>query len=41
LTLLGLSLARDALLGIFFIGWMTWSVWLLVLLWRRATPFQR
>lgn len=40
LTLLGLSLARDALLGIFFVGWMTWSVWLLGLLWRRAEPFR-
>lgn len=36
----GLSSARDVLLGVFFVAWMTWSVWLLVLLRRRAQPFR-
>jgi len=41
LTLVGLDLARDLLLGAFFVGWTTWSVWLLVLFWRRSDPFGR
>lgn len=39
LTLFGLRLAGDALAGVFFMAWLSWSIWLLVLLWRRSGPF--
>lgn len=39
LNLLGLGLARDALLGVLFVLWAAWSVWLAALVWRRAEPF--
>ena len=38
-TLLDLEFARYAGLGLFFGLWIAWSVWLLVLLWRRRAPF--
>ena len=34
-TALDLAVVRYAMLGFFFILWSAWSVWLLVLLWRR------
>ncbi|HVL52837.1 MAG TPA: hypothetical protein VM344_01095 [Vitreimonas sp.] len=39
LTLLGLGLARDALLGVVFVLWIAWSVWVAVLVWRLEPPF--
>jgi hypothetical protein len=30
---------RYAALGVFFVLWMSWSLWLLVLLWQRRAPF--
>jgi hypothetical protein len=40
-TVLELSLATNALLGIFFVGWTTWIIWLLLLLWRGVEPFHQ
>lgn len=37
--LLGAGIARDAALGMLFILWTAWSVWLIVLLRRRRAPF--
>ena len=36
---LDLGLARDATLGIVFIAWFAWDVWLAALVWRRRSPF--
>ena len=38
-NLLGLGLARDALLGVMFSLWTAWWVWLLVLFLRHSVPF--
>lgn len=38
-TALDLELVRYVGLGLFFGLWIAWSVWLLVLLWRRRAPF--
>jgi hypothetical protein len=35
----GLGIARDASLGIVFVLWAAWSIWLIILLWRRRAPF--
>jgi hypothetical protein len=37
--LLGLGLARDATLGVVFVAWIVWDIWLAVLVWRRRSPF--
>ncbi len=36
----GLGIARDASLGIVFVLWAAWSIWLIILLWRRRAPFE-
>jgi hypothetical protein len=36
---LGLGLARDATLGVVFVAWTVWDVWLATLVWRRRSPF--
>ena len=41
LNVLGLGLLRDLGLGLAFILWVTWFVWLAVLVWRRQAPFER
>ncbi len=38
-TVLDLEVVRYAGLAVFFVLWTAWSVWLLVLLWRRRPPF--
>jgi hypothetical protein len=38
-TALDLVVMRYAALGVFFVLWLAWSLWLLVLLWRRRAPF--
>jgi hypothetical protein len=38
-NVLGFGLARDGALGIVFLLWAVWSVWLSLLLWRRQPPF--
>jgi hypothetical protein len=38
-TLLDVEVVRYAGLGLFFVLWTAWSVWLLVLLWQRRRPF--
>lgn len=38
-TVVDLEVARYAGLALFFLLWTAWSVWLLVLLWRRRAPF--
>lgn len=39
LNVLGLALARDVGLGVVFVLWTGWSVWLAVIVWRRVPPF--
>ena len=39
-TLLDVEVARYASLAIFFVLWTAWSVWLLLMLWRRTPPFE-
>ena len=36
---LGLGLARDATLGVVFVAWTVWDVWLAALVWHRRSPF--
>ena len=38
-TLLDIEVARYVGLALFFALWTAWSIWLLVLLWRRTPPF--
>ena len=38
-TLLDIALVRYAGLTLGFVLWTAWSIWLLVLLWRRSPPF--
>lgn len=38
-TLLDIEIVRYAGLALFFVLWIGWSIWLLVLLWRRTAPF--
>jgi hypothetical protein len=38
-TLLDIEVARYAGLAIFFALWTAWSIWLLLMLWRRTPPF--
>lgn len=38
-TLLDVDVMRYAGLAVFFALWTAWSIWLLVLLWRRTPPF--
>jgi hypothetical protein len=38
-NVLGFGIARDAALGLVFMLWATWSVWLALLMWRRRPPF--
>jgi hypothetical protein len=37
-NVLGLALARDAVLAVIFGVWFAWDVWLAVLVWRRQPP---
>jgi hypothetical protein len=36
---LGFGPVRDATLGVVFIAWFAWDVWLAALVWRRRPPF--
>ena len=38
-NVLGFGLVRDATLGVVFVAWFAWDVWLAVLIWRRRSPF--
>lgn len=38
-TVLDLDVVRYAVLSLVFVLWLTWSVWLLLLLWQRRPPF--
>ena len=38
-NILDLGLARDATLGVVFIAWFAWDIWLAALVWRRRSPF--
>jgi hypothetical protein len=38
-NLLGFGLARDATLGVVFVAWVVWDIWLATLVWRRRSPF--
>ena len=38
-NVVGFGLARDATLGVVFLLWAAWSIWLARLLWRRRPPF--
>ena len=38
-TLLDIDVVRYAALAVVFALWTAWSIWLLVLLWRRSPPF--
>ena len=35
----GFGLGRDAILGVVFVAWFAWDIWLAVLVWRRRSPF--
>jgi hypothetical protein len=39
LTVLGLGLMRDIGLGLVFVMWFAWAIWLAKLIWRRQPPF--
>jgi hypothetical protein len=39
LNVAGEGLARDATLGVVFVLWAAWSIWLAMLLWRHRSPF--
>lgn len=39
-NVLGFGLGRDVSLGVAFVLWAAWSVWLAVLVWRRRLPFE-
>ena len=36
---LGFGLARDATLGVVFVAWFVWDLWLAMLVWGRRSPF--
>jgi hypothetical protein len=38
-NLLGFGVARDATLGVVFVAWTVWDVWLATLVLRRRSPF--
>jgi hypothetical protein len=38
-NVLGFGLARDATLGVVFVTWIVWDVWLAMLVWGRRSPF--
>jgi len=38
-NVVGFGLARDATLGIVFLLWAAWSIWLARLLWHQRPPF--
>jgi hypothetical protein len=38
-NVLDFGLARDATLGVVFIAWFAWDIWLAALVWRRRSPF--
>ena len=38
-NVLGFGTARDATLGVVFVTWIVWDVWLAVLVWGRRSPF--
>jgi hypothetical protein len=35
----GFGLGRDGILGVVFLAWFAWDIWLAALLWRRRPPF--
>lgn len=39
-TVLGHGLIRDTGLGLAFVLWAGWSIWLAILVWRRRSPFE-
>jgi len=38
-NVLDVGLARDATLGVVFIAWFAWDIWLAALVWGRRSPF--
>ena len=38
-NVVGFGLARDATLGVVFVTWIVWDVWLATLVWGRRSPF--
>lgn len=38
-NVLGFGLARDATLGVVFVAWTVWDLWLAALVWRERSPF--
>ena len=38
-NVLGFGLARDATLGVVFVTWIVWDLWLARLVWGRRSPF--
>jgi len=38
-NVLGIGLARDATLGVVFVAWTVWDLWLAMLVLRRRSPF--
>ena len=38
-NVLGFGLARDATLGVVFVAWIVWDLWLARLIWGRRSPF--
>jgi hypothetical protein len=38
-NVLGFGLARDATLGVVFVAWIVWDLWLAALVWRQRSPF--
>ena len=38
-NVLGFGTARDATLGVVFVTWIVWDVWLAILVWGRRSPF--
>jgi hypothetical protein len=39
-NVLGFGTARDATLGVVFVTWIVWDVWLAILVWGRRSPFE-
>ena len=35
----GFGMARDAVLGVVFVAWIVWDLWLAMLVWGRRSPF--
>jgi hypothetical protein len=38
-NVVGFGTARDAVLGVVFVAWIVWDLWLAMLVWGRRSPF--